>query len=294
MDIDKLTLFISLAETLSFHRCAEVNNVSPSTLSRNIQHLEQQLNTPLFIRDKRSVALTPQGVTFLGHARQITQQWDTAKESMQVNAQTLLGTLSIYCSVTASYSFMFDMLANFRSHHPKVAIKLHTGDPAISMEHIRTGEEDIAIAAKPANLPRDVQFKRFSTSQLLFIAPQDDKEFLPSNQESDKTLWSRLPLILSERGLARDRLNQWFSKKNVSPNIYAQVAGNEAIVSMVSLGLGVGLVPKIVLDNSPLAEKVKVFERQPDLQTFEVGLCVLKRRLQSPIVKAFWELAKEH
>ena len=72
------------------------------------------------------------------------------------------------------------------------------------------------------------------------------------------------------------------------PNIYAQVAGNEAIVSMVSLGFGVGIVPQIVLDNSPLVDKVCTMDIKPALAPYEVGLVTQERKLTSPLIKAFW------
>jgi LysR family positive regulator for ilvC len=74
----------------------------------------------------------------------------------------------------------------------------------------------------------------------------------------------------------------------VLPDIYAQVAGNEAIVSMVSLGFGIGVVPRIVLDNSPLAERVEVLDVRPALAPYEVGLFALEKRLASPLISAFW------
>ena len=97
-----------------------------------------------------------------------------------------------------------------------------------------------------------------------------------------------LPIIVSEQGLARKRSDQWFRNKGISPNIYAEVAGNEAIVSMVALGLGVGLVPAAVIDHSPMGEKVRLLEVKPALRPFDVGLCVLKRRLDEPRIRAFW------
>src|SRR5690625_6778091 len=72
-------------------------------------------------------------------------------------------------------------------------------------------------------------------------------------------------MIISAEGLARERFDQWCRQQNLQPNIYAEVKGNEAIVSMVSLGFGVGLVPKIVLNNSPLADRVELLPEQPDL-----------------------------
>ena len=95
-------------------------------------------------------------------------------------------------------------------------------------------------------------------------------------------------MIMSEEGPIRDHLNQWFSDIDTTPNIYAQVAGHEAIVSMVSLGFGIGVVPKIVLDNSPLKDKVSIMNNTPKLPSYDVGFCTLNKRLKSPIIKAFW------
>jgi LysR family positive regulator for ilvC len=99
-------------------------------------------------------------------------------------------------------------------------------------------------------------------------------------------------MILSERGLARRRVDQWFRALGVQANIYAQVAGNEAIVSMVSLGLGVGVVPQIVLDNSPLADTVRVLDIKPALEAYEVGLFTLEKKLASPLINALWSQLK--
>jgi len=74
-----------------------------------------------------------------------------------------------------------------------------------------------------------------------------------------------------------------------TPRIYAQVEGYEAIVSMVSLGLGVGVVPKIVLDNSPLLSRIKVLNVSSKLEAFDVGLFTLKRNLNNPLISAFWD-----
>jgi LysR family positive regulator for ilvC len=88
-------------------------------------------------------------------------------------------------------------------------------------------------------------------------------------------------------------VDDWFRRLGVSPTIYAQVAGNEAIVSMVSLGFGVGVAPRIVLDNSPLAHTVRVLDVRPELAPYEVGLFALEKRLTSPLIRAFWSLQSE-
>ena len=288
MDITRLKLFCTLANTLHFGRAAAACHVSPSTVSRSIKQLEEDLGTSLFERDNRSVVLTHEGQSFLFFAREVLQQWDTYQESLLAHADQLRGQLSIYCSVTASYSFLFDILTEFRVSHPGIAIKLHTGDPAQSIERVLAGNEDIAIAAKPEKLPAGISFKLIARSPLIFIAPRDDETWQPP-AASAQHFWQRIPMIISEEGLARERLDSWFAEQQIHPNIYAEVKGNEAIVSMVSLGFGVGVLPKIVLDNSPLADRVQTLHQQPDLGPYDLGICLMEKRLKSPIISAFWQ-----
>lgn len=281
MDVTRLKLFSALANSLHFGRAAASCHVSPSTLSRNIKQLEDDLGITLFERDNRSVSLTHEGQSFLNFAREVLQQWETYQESLLAKADQLHGQLSIYCSVTASYSFLYDVLTEFRVKHPGIAIKLHTGDPAQSIERVQAGYEDIAIAAKPEKLPTGISFKPIAHSSLVFICAKEHQEW----KDAD---WNQIPIIIPEEGLPRERLNLWFNEQDIKPNIYAEVKGNEAIVSMVSLGFGVGVLPKIVVDNSPLANQVETFARQPDLGPYSMGICVMEKRLKSPILSAFW------
>lgn len=287
MDATTLRLYLALAATRHFGRAATQCHVSPSTISRNLKQLEEELGVTLMLRDNRSVNLTPEGERFQRFARESLQQWETFQEALHQGADELRGQLSIYCSVTASYSFLHDLLTQFRGSYPGIAIKLHTGDPAQAVERILAGQEDIAIAARPDRLPGSLEFKSIAESPLVFIGPEDPA--LLSNQAGSEQDWRRWPIIIPEEGIARERFDGWCRAQQLTPDIYAEVKGNEAIVSMVSLGFGVGLVPEIVLRNSPLRQRVKPLPQQPDLGPFETGICVLQRRLKSPIVSALWE-----
>jgi LysR family positive regulator for ilvC len=105
--------------------------------------------------------------------------------------------------------------------------------------------------------------------------------------------WSQLPFILPERGVSRELLDQWFLTLGIQPKVYAQVAGHEAIVAMVSLGLGVGVVPNLVHDGSGMADQVEIVEGPGGLPSMSVGLCTLKQRLKDPLLSTFWSVAAE-
>jgi len=289
MDQRALQHFVNLAESLHFGRAAEAGHISPSALSRGIQRLEEEMGTTLFERNNRSVSLTEAGRLFLDYARNALGDWDAIRNSLMKASGELHGEISMFCSVTASYSFLFDILARFRRDHPRIEIKLHTGDPEEAITRVLAGSEDISIGARPPRLPRGLAFRPITVSPLVFIAAKEGAQIPGSGRRQARAAdWSGTPMILPERGIGRNRSDDWFRRLGVSPNIYAQVAGNEAIVSMVSLGFGVGVLPRIVLDNSPLADKVRVLDVRPELAPYEVGLFALEKRLASPLISVFW------
>ena len=277
--------FFNLAESVQFGRAAASSNVRPWGLCRGIRRLETELGVPLFERNNRSVTLTHSGMLFLDWAREALGGWDAIRNSLMEASRDLHGEVSIYCSVTASYSFLFDILARVRQKHPRIEIKLHTGDPEDAIHRVLAGNEDIAIAARPGRLQAGLAFSLIDVSPLVFIASRDN----PMPARPTPRHWAECPMILSERGPARQRVDRWFSTIGVSPKIYAQVAGNEAIVSMVSLGFGVGVVPRIVLDNSPLADRVRIVDVRPELAPYEVGLVTQEKKLANPLISAFWQ-----
>ncbi|WP_311948663.1 HTH-type transcriptional activator IlvY [Halomonas piscis] len=294
MDFRSLHYFMALTDTLHFGRASELCHISPSTLSRAIQQLEERLSATLFERDNRHITLTRQGLIFQRYARDTLEQWDNIQRTLADDATQLTGAISIYCSVTASYSFLYALLSDFRARHPGIELKLRTGDPAEAMGRVLSGDDDMAITPRPRTPPPALSFKSLTRSPLVFIAPNAPLDWLPQAPESSTPAqWHRVPMILSEAGLSREFADTWFKALGVSPHIYAQVAGHEAIVSMVGLGFGVGVVPQIVLDNSPLAARVQILSVKPELPHYDVGLCVLGRRLKRPRLQALWDAVSE-
>ena len=175
-----------------------------------------------------------------------------------------------------------------------IEITLNTGDPALAINRVLDGHESMAIAARPSKLPAQIAFVDIGYSPLVLIAPTIQcpiTEKLATNTETID--WSELEFIVAEQGFSRQRLEQWWRKNNVQGKIYAQVAGHEAMVSMVSLGLGVAMIPKIVLDNSPLNDKVQVLQYKGEPpQGFKIGLAVLHKELNDPAISALWNIAQ--
>ncbi|MHB8148659.1 MAG: HTH-type transcriptional activator IlvY [Desulfobulbia bacterium] len=288
MDMEELKLFRHLAESLHFGKTSRACHVTPSALTRTIQRIEAEVGELLFDRDNRSVRLTRAGEGLKQYAEETIERWKALKESLAGEA-TLHGDISLYCSVTAAYSILPGILGRFRKACPEVHIKLQTGDAAQGVARLRNNEVEVIIDALPDKQASGLEFMPLTETPLVFIAPLAFPEtVIRDGPEID---WRKTPLIVAEQGLSRERLDRWFAAKKILPNIYAQVAGNEAIIAMVSLGCGVGVVPLLVLEKSPLQEQIAVLEVFPRLAPFSLGVCTVKKNLRNPKIQAFWEIA---
>ena len=289
MDQKALSMFAHLSQTLHFGKTAQAHHISPSTLSRAIQRLEDEVGGELLHRDNRTVVLTDVGKKFKIYAEQQLEQWHTFRQSLDQKQAELTGMLRIYCSVTAAYSHLPPLLERFRVRHPLVEIMLTTGDAADALEQVQNQSVDFAIAANPESLPRSVYFHPLDTIALAVIAPTMHCKV--SQQLNEKILaWSKIPIILPEHGPARKRFELWFRKKQQGKaNIYATVSGHEALVSMVALGCGVGIVPQVVVENSPVKDRVSYLAGVGEIEPFELGVCCLNQNKSQPLTKAFFD-----
>ncbi len=290
MDIRYLQLFRHLARTLHFAKTSKACYITPSALTRIIQRIEAELGKKLFTRDNRSVELTPAGVLFKKYSDDVLERWDILRDQLS-SRDILQGEISIYCSVTAAYGILPAVMTKYMNAHPQVTIHLETGDPANALTRLSDQDADIVIAAMPDTLPKDLVFKEILKSPLIFIAPAKHPDIV--KYISGKIDWKQTPLIIPEHGLSRDRIDRWLAKQNFIPNIYSKVGGNEAIIVMVSLGCGIGLVPQMVLEKSSLLNKVKILNNTPELPAFTIGLCTRKKNLANLRVSALWKIFKK-
>jgi LysR family positive regulator for ilvC len=289
MDTRELEIFLTVAELMHFGRASQACNLSPSALTRTIQRLEEKLEQPLFVRDNRKVTLSPAGERLKSYARVSLQEWRSFKASVR-NEQAVAGTLSIYASITAVYGILPQLLESYRASYPEVQLELRTGAAEQAVAQVQSGEIDLAVAPLPDRQRSSIEFLPIVTIPLVFIAPKSGAAAGAAVPDGKLDL-SRAPLVLPQTGLSRRRLDQWLKEHRIAPNITSEVSGNEAIIAMVRLGCGVGIVPELVLDRSPFRDEVTVLTSAPRLEPYVVGLCSSKRNLQRPSVRAFWELA---
>lgn len=288
MDIQALEIFIKTATLLHFGKASRACNLSPSALTRTIQRLEEELAQPLFLRDNRSVALTDAGHQLQAYARNAIAEWQHFRESIAPFSDKVTGTISIYASITAVYSLLPKLLESYREAYPAVQLELRTGAAEQAVEQVLCGEIDLAVATLPDQKPPQIEFMPLTKTPLVFIAPH--RSDFPLPRKRGVLDFSQIPLVVPQSGVARIRLDHWLRDRGIRPNISTEVSGNEALIALVRLGTGMGIVPQLALERSPFRGDIQVVSDAPKLDPYVVGFCSSKRNLKRPSVKAMWEL----
>ncbi|MGX5201003.1 HTH-type transcriptional activator IlvY [Aliikangiella sp. IMCC44632] len=291
MKIQDLSAFIQLAESLHFNQTANQIHMTPSTLSRLIQRLEEAVGAELFVRNKRQVQLSMAGRRYLEFANRVIEEWRLVKHDLSPSVQLMEGRLSLFCTVTAAHYYLAQVLQGFREDYPRVELGIETGDVALAKNGVLASKYDFAFAVNEDTPNNQLAFHHIDFIPFTFIAP---KGLRLLNHDLNKEFidWNRVPFVLPESGPSLKQLQSWFKKMQIKPKVYARVSGNEALVSMVALGCGIGAIPAPVLSHSPIADRVQKLAVEILPQPFDLGIIGLKSRLQEPVLKAFWQRLK--
>jgi LysR family positive regulator for ilvC len=277
--LDELRLFLDLARTLRFARTSEAMHVSPSALSRSISRLEQRVGRQLFERDHRTVSLTPGGSRLVAVVEDLLRRWDEHLAEREDEA-VVVGSLSLYCTVTASQSILPEILHGFRVQFPRVRIDLETGDAADAFDRLSAGA-DVAVAALAGRAPAGVVSRVIARTPLV---PVVSARGAPSRID-----WSTTAFVLPASGAVRSLADGWFRHHRRTPIVAAEAHGHEAVLSLVVLGCGVGIVPRLVVEKSPLASELVILPSRPRLPDLSIAVCSRPDRMRHPPVRAFWE-----
>lgn len=269
MNFYELDAFVTLSKLLHYGKTAEKLNMSPSALSRIITRLEEETGSILVDRNNRIVVLTEQGKIFRDFATETLERHSELKDKLSGNSDVLEGILHVYASVTACYSILPEFIKKLTFRYPGIHLSVETGDPAGAITAVREGRAMMAIAAIPENGLTNMETLSVKKTPLVYAASKTGP--YTQLEGSPQDILSTVPLVLPKTGLARQRFDKWIKSRNVKPIIAAETEGNEAILAIAQLGLGIGLVPQIVLESGPYKGEFVIHTAGNTLGYYDVG-----------------------
>lgn len=269
MNFYELEAFLALAKTLHFGKTASKFNMSPSALTRLISRLEEELGVSLFDRNNRQIYLTDQGKIFEKFAQESLSKRADLKVSLSGNGERIEGVLPLYASVTACYTVLPDFIKRLTEKYPGIQLSVETGDPAAAISAVKENRALLAIGAIPETGLASMETVSVVKTPLVYAASKNGP--YTKLEGSPQDILSSVPLVLPKAGLARSRFDKWIKSRNVKPIIAAETEGNEAILAIAQLGLGIGLVPQIVLENGPYKGEFIIHTAGNILGYYDVG-----------------------
>jgi DNA-binding transcriptional LysR family regulator len=244
MDIRAMVCFTAVAEELHFRRAAERLHLTQPSLSQRIRALEHEIGTDLFVRDRRSVALTPAGKAFLEPARRAIDNARIAKEQALRAARGEVGRLRLGFTVLAFYGLLPEALQAFRRRHPDVDIELvEMNSPSLETALI-TGTIDLAILHPPLGHP-ELMVRSLPDEPLVLALPESHPlvalEEIPIEALADE------PMLIAPRSVGPsiyDRMITLFQSEGVTPHVVQEVTPMTTLSGLVAAGTGVGFVTR--------------------------------------------------
>lgn len=294
IELRQLRYFVAVAEESHFGRAAIRLHMTQPPLSQTIQSLEAALGTALFIRTKRSVALTPAGLALLTEARRILQQASALPGLARRAASGESGLLSLSFVSTADYSVLPPLLREFRERYPQVRIDLREATTDVQQEDLMQGRIDAGLLIPPLHdkARTELDYLTVLSEPLILAAPQGLKALRGKRAVSLQAV-ADMPLIIFPRRIApafHDAIVGCFRDAGLTPHIGQEAIQMQTIVGLVSAGMGIALVPQSVsnlkrpgVEYKPLSGKTV---------SVETGLA-WRRDNMSPVLRAFLELMRK-
>ena len=245
MELRYLRYFVALAEELSFTKAAQRLHISQPPLSIQIAQLESEIGVALFKRTSRSVQLTSAGEVFLNDARSILDRIGAACDRARSVGSGMAGRIEIGLSGSQFQGPLPGLIAKYMQSHEGVSIVLHESRPADQLEELRRGSIDLSISRTPVN--DDVL-----RSQLLFNDPivlaLPKGHRLSEASRIDLADLSADPFIMlrTESSAFARLLFDGCIQAGFAPKVVQWVLEVPAILSLVSAGIGIGLIPRSV------------------------------------------------
>ncbi len=291
MNPRQLKTFLAVARHGNFTRAAGDANLAQSSLSDQIQVLEEELGVQLFERSRQGVTLTPAGDTLKAYAEEILALNDEAKAAIRAAAGLGGQTLAIGTLETVAAEKLAPFLSRFRGAHADIGLTLKIAGSGELQRRLEDGSIDIAITFDRGEQDERFVTRLVSREPLMLIAGRNAGAIPPGNLAD----LSQLPFIATETGCVYRRLfDTAFTEAGIAaPDIVTQADSIQTIIRLVASGAGYGLVPRLAAN--PAVERGDVAELLWPGDTPTASLIMLwrRRRVQPPALSLLLASASE-
>lgn len=282
MSLKKYEAFVKTVELGSLTNAAEALGSTQSRISHVLTDLEQEYGFTLLKRSRGGIQLTKAGAMVLPKMQEILrldQELETLISDIR-GAEAGILRLGVFTSVAVHW--LPGMIRNFQQAHPKVELQMKSGDYHDMEQWLRNKEIDVGFVTLPA--PMDVRTIPLYEDPLVAIFPRNHRlaglEKIPPRDLEPE------PFISLLHSSSHD-IHRALDQAGIRPNIRFSTKDDYAILAMVEQGLGVSIVPQLLLKGNQKDLEVRPLD-PPVSRTIALAIPTGE---ESPVVEAFAEVA---
>lgn len=281
MDITRYQILLKVIERGSFTRAAEEMGFTQSTVSHAIQTLETEMGLPLLIRNRSGVTLTADGHALLPYITELCHMQHRIEE-VAIDLRGLeAGLVRLAAFTSVSVQWLPHILKSFQEKYPAIEFEILPGDYNQIEQWVAEGRADCGFLRLPSLLDLDVWL--LHQDQLRVILPFSHP--LAGKEPFPREALAELPFIRLDEG-GDNEIGAVFDDLRIRPNIRYTVKDDQTLLAMVSNGLGISVLPELMIRNSPFPV---VQCRLEKAYSRNIGICIRDKYACSASTRRFIE-----
>ncbi len=280
-NIQKYLSFVKTVELGSFSKAAEALNYSQSGISRMIGDLEREWGITLLERDRNGVRLTSDGLRMLPFARQLCEDYARLLEQVDELGNLKSGLIRIGTFSSVATHWLPKIIRAFQKDYPNIEYEMLLGDYTEIESWIEEGRVDFGFLRLPADSALEQIL--LQEDELMAVIPKHHP--LAKEKVFPVEALKEEPFMLLEKG-GKAEIAEIFKRNKITPQVKFTTWDDYAIMSMVEQGLGISILPKLILKRIPYEVAVLPLDK-PAYR--KIGLAFRSRKLLPAAAKKFLE-----
>ena len=286
MTLLEYRIFHTVTQQGSFARAAQILHLTPSAISHAVSSMEESCGFSLFVRGKGGVSLTRSGEALYPVIRQVLSADEALTQTVGELKGVQRGKVRVGAFNSVCVAWLPQLVAEYRTKYPGVEIEIDQGTYDDVKEWLRTGQVDIAFLSSTCR--EEFNLTELFREPLLCIVPQDWPE--PQDGVMTPALMNGQSFVV-QCDATDAEMRQFLKKYKIGTERRCHVIDDQSNIAMVEAGLGISIMPQMLLRDCKAA--VKVYPIEPE-EYRVVGLAVQRPASMAPAVEQMFHHIVEY